>query len=477
MTKSKDPTELVHWADNVVRRVISAKGDKPKYTVAAGITPSGTIHIGNFREIITVELVARAFKDAGKNVRFIYSWDDYDVFRKVPKNMPQKDMLEKYLRMPIVDIPDPFETEESYARHHEVELEISLSVVGIVPEYLYQSKKYRDLEYVKGIKNALEKKDKIREILDEHRKEPLSESWLPLSGYDPDTNTDDITFLGYDGEDILEIKTANQDSERIDINKLPFLKLPWRIDWPMRWAHEKVDFEPGGKDHSTIGGSFTTAKEIVKLFGWEAPVYQMYDFISIKGTDGKISSSKGDVITLKDCLDIYEPAMVRWLFARTRPNTEFAISFDLDVVKNYEDFDRCERIYYRKQEVKEKEYVKQKRIYELSCISKPQTNMPFQPSFRHLTTILLINSFDIEKTVKTYENEFRDDADRQRVRERALRAKNWIEKYAPEEFSFSINDEIPANLVIEEEMKEAILELRESLRDEKWDALGLHNNF
>jgi lysyl-tRNA synthetase class 1 len=119
-----DPKTLVHWADSVVKRVIAEKGNKKEYVVAAGITPSGTIHIGNFREMITVDLVARAFMHAGKKVRFIYSWDDYDVFRKVPKNMPQQDMLKSHMRKPIVDIPDPFGTEESYARHHEVSVKI-----------------------------------------------------------------------------------------------------------------------------------------------------------------------------------------------------------------------------------------------------------------------------------------------------------------------------------------------------------------
>ena len=84
--------KIFHWADAFARRIIGLKGDKEKYVCAAGITPSGTIHIGNFREIITVELIVRALRSAGKNVRFIYSWDDYDVFRKVPVNMPDQDL-------------------------------------------------------------------------------------------------------------------------------------------------------------------------------------------------------------------------------------------------------------------------------------------------------------------------------------------------------------------------------------------------
>ncbi len=397
--------KIFHWADAVVKRVIAEKGDKEKYVCAAGITPSGTVHIGNFREIITVELVARAFKKAGKKVRFIYSWDDYDVFRKVPKNIPKQEMLKKYLRFPIVDIPDPFDKEESYARHHEVAVEESIANLGIKPNFIYQAKKYRSYEYSEHIKVALQNRDKIKSILDKHRKEPLEDDWMPLSGYCPECKTDHVHFTDYDGKYNIKMKcnSCNKDYD-VDIRKASFIKLPWRVDWPMRWAYEKVDFEPGGKDHSTVGGSYTTAKDIVSIFDWTAPTYQMYDFIRIKGRGGKISSSTGDVITTNSCLEIYEPAIVRWLFAGTRPNAEFAISFDLDVIKLYEDFDKCERIFYDKEKVKEKEVSKQKRIYELSCLDKPNKKMPFQPGFRHLTNVLQTNGFNMDKVVEYYKN-------------------------------------------------------------------------
>ena len=90
----KDPL-LCHWADQMADKIIREKGDLDSYTCASGITPSGTVHLGNFREIITVDLVVRALRDRGKKVRFIYSWDDYDVFRKVPANMPDPEILEK----------------------------------------------------------------------------------------------------------------------------------------------------------------------------------------------------------------------------------------------------------------------------------------------------------------------------------------------------------------------------------------------
>ena len=105
----------LHWADIYADKVIREKGDKEKYTCASGITPSGTVHIGNFREIISVDLVVKALRAKGKEVRFIYSWDDYDVFRKVPKNMKDPELLTTFLRKPITHVPDTNGEWDSYA--------------------------------------------------------------------------------------------------------------------------------------------------------------------------------------------------------------------------------------------------------------------------------------------------------------------------------------------------------------------------
>ena len=80
-----------HWADRTAFKIVKEKGEKELYTLASGITPSGVVHVGNFRELVTTELVGRALKSLGKNTRFIFSWDDYDVFRKIPQNIPEKD--------------------------------------------------------------------------------------------------------------------------------------------------------------------------------------------------------------------------------------------------------------------------------------------------------------------------------------------------------------------------------------------------
>src|SRR3989338_6180791 len=109
--------EEVHWADRVAKRIIKIMGNRKSYTCAAGITPSGTIHIGNFREVMTVYLVSRALREMGKTVRFIYSWDDYDRLRKIPQNIPNKDILNGYMGKPIRETTDTLDCHNSYAEH------------------------------------------------------------------------------------------------------------------------------------------------------------------------------------------------------------------------------------------------------------------------------------------------------------------------------------------------------------------------
>ena len=465
--------ESCHWTDVAVDNIIREKGDKPFYTVAAGITPSGTVHIGNFREIITVDLVRRALEKRGKKVRFIYSWDDYDVFRKVPKNMPQQEMLQQHLRFPIVDTPDPFGCHESYARHQEVEVEESVLKVGIKPEYLYQAKKYRAREYAEEMKIALEHNDQIKTCLNEYREEEVNEQWLPVSIFCEKCHKDTISELKWNGEYSLSYRCDCGQQDTFDFRKKGIAKLKWRIDWPMRWNYEKVDFEPGGKDHSTVGGSYDTGKKISQaVWNFPAPTYVRYDFITVKGSGGKMSSSQGDVITLNDVLEIYEPEVARWIFAGTRPNKEFAISFDVDVLKVYEDFDKCERIYYGVEKVNEKEAAKNKVAYELSQIGTIPTTLPYQPGFRHLTTLLQIHGLDVEKVLVYVEKELQNQHDRQRARQRVECAKRWLLKYAPEDFRFTVQEK--AQVTVGQKEKELLHSLAAKLSQWEWSDVELH---
>jgi lysyl-tRNA synthetase class 1 len=455
---AKKHETAAHWADDTAAKIIREKGEKDLYTCASGITPSGTVHIGNFREIISVDLVVRALRDAGKKVRFIYSWDDYDVFRKVPGNMPRREELEKFLRFPITMVPDPWGRDASYARHHEADVESVLPGVGINPEFLYQAERYRSSRYAEGIKKALEHREALKNMLDMFRDEDhkIQGEWWPVSVFCSSCNRDETGIDGWNGEwGVSWHCDACGHKETSDLRTSGGIKLVWRVDWPMRWEYEKVDFEPAGKDHHSQGGSFDTARHVCKdVYGWDAPVSFRYDFIGTKGLPGKMSSSSGNVITIEDVLKVYTPELTRYLFAGTRPNTEFTISFDLDVIKIYEDYDKTERIAWKAEPAKdENAYRWERRIYELSQAdvdasgkTRLPEEMPVQAPFRHLCNLIQIAGGDIEKAIAGIQNSRREEAGQgglsgeqiSRLRARALCAKYWIDECAPEEFRFTL---------------------------------------
>lgn len=465
----KDPL-LCHWADQMADNIIREKGELDSYTCASGITPSGTVHLGNFREIITVDLVVRALRDRGKNVRFIYSWDDYDVFRKVPANMPDPEVLEKYLRYPITEVPDTTKRNENYARHHEVDIEQQLPRVGIAPEFLYQASRYRANRYTEGMKKAMQNRELIKECLNEYRddahKMKKEDVYWPVAIFCGKCQKDTTEITDYDGEYGISYKCECGHSETADIRTFKGAKLGWRVDWPMRWNEEKVVFEPGGKDHISPGGSYDTAKLVSKkIYGWDAPVTMRYDFVNLKGVPGKMSSSKGKVIALPDALDIYQAEVLRYLFAGTRPNTEFAISFDLDVLKVYEDYDKTERIVYGIDKAKnDDQFNKEKRIYILSQIDgKVPETMPYQITFRMLTTLLQTYSGDIDAVIKSL-GDVKSEQE-ERLRRRAACAWFWVQHSAPDcapDFCFALrNDGSKADL--DDTMTKAVARVRDEV--------------
>lgn len=463
-------SQFSHWADQMADKIIQEKGDLDSYTCASGITPSGTVHIGNFREIITVDLVVRALRDRGKNVRFIYSWDDYDVFRKVPANMPDPEVLQKYLRFPITMVPDTTGRNENYARHHEVDIESELPRVGINPEFLYQANRYRDNRYVEGMRKAMQNRNLIKECLNEYRdddhKMKSEDVYWPVAIFCGKCNKDTTEITDYDGEYGISYKCECGNCETADIRSFKGAKLGWRVDWPMRWNEEKVVFEPGGKDHISPGGSYDTAKLVSKkIYGWDAPITMRYDFVNLKGVPGKMSSSKGKVISLVDALEVYQPEVLRYIFAGTRPNTEFAISFDLDVNKVYEDYDKTERIVWGIDKAKSEDVLaKEKRIYVLSQIDgKMPEVMPYQIGFRMMTTLMQTYSGDVDKVIASL-GDVKPEQEAA-LRRRAQCAWYWVRECAPtcaEDFCFALREDgSKANL--EGDMLKAVIRVRDEV--------------
>lgn len=337
----------MYWADQLADTIIRRRPDKEEYVCAAGISPSGSVHIGNFRDIATSYFVYRALLRRGKKAKLLFSWDEFDRLRKVPKNVSDylgNNSFEKYIGYPYADIPDPFGQDESYAAHFEKEFMASLEKFGISMEFHYQAQEYRSGRYAKYILLALQKRKEIFDILDRHRTQDATEeereNYYPVSIFCPHCHKDStkIVSLSEDCTRAHYVCECGHEAD-FDFTKDFNCKLQWKVDWPMRWLAEGVDFEPGGKDHASKNGSYDTAKDISReIFGYEPPLFQGYEFIGIKGSVGKMSGSSGLNMTPEFLLKLYLPEIILWLYAKTEPLKAFDFCLSDEILRQYFEF-------------------------------------------------------------------------------------------------------------------------------------------
>ncbi len=342
----------MHWSEEIAKRIIERNPDKEEYVCAAGISPSGSIHIGNFRDIATSYFVVRALRKMGRKARLLFSWDEFDRLRKVPVNVAKvRDDMEQHIGKPYVDVENPFADSpeiKTYAEYFEKEFEKSIVKFGIEMDYRHQAEMYRSGRYVEHILHALRKRGEIFDILDSHRtqdaQEGEREAYYPVSIYCPVCGKDTTKIHSLSDDcTVAQFSCECGHGGEFDFTKDFNCKLAWKIDWPMRWMYEGVDFEPGGKDHAARNGSYDTSKDISKqIFGYEAPLFQGYEFIGIKGTTGKMSGSSGLNLTPETLLKLYQPEVILWLYSKTEPLKAFDFCFDDGILRQYFEFDKMQ---------------------------------------------------------------------------------------------------------------------------------------
>lgn len=424
----------MHWAYKIAEELINKYPDKETFVCASGISPSGSVHIGNFREVITTYFVVKALRKLGKKTRFIFSWDDYDRFRKVPKNIDQS--FKKYIGKPYSEIPDPYGCHRSYAEHFEREFEQSLEAFGIEAEFIYQSKEYKRGRYNGNILHALRQRKEIYDILMEFKtQEPTEEdrnSFYTITLYCDDCGRDNIDIINFDEkrESIQYLCKCGND-RTMSVMDARNIKLNWKIDWPMRWMVEDVIFEPGGRDHSSATGSYNVSKEIARrIFKYREPDYVAYEFIGIKGSKAKMSSSMGNIITPDELLKIYLPEIILFIFSKYRPGAAFNIGLDEDVIRNYSEYERLKSRHLNGLLGDEDLSYS----IELARIDNRDTTLP---KFNQVAGVLPLVDFDVQ-VLKEVLNRVDEDYNLTHIKEISDRVEYWIRNWCTERI-ISIN--------------------------------------
>ncbi len=340
-----------HWIAKATDEVFSTFGDRDIYNCASGHSPSGTIHFGNFRDIITSYAIACELRARGKKARLFLSWDNYDRFRKVPAGVDPS--FAKYIGFPLTKIPDPWGEFASYAERYEKAYEASMRDLSIDIEYRYQTDKYTHGDYCDLIIQAMQQRKRIAEIQLSFKSEKGNEkkgitpeeyikSYFPITLYSRFSGSDKTEILAYDGGTKVTYRCITTDkTETIDFKEIPIVKLQWKVDWAMRWLYEDVHFEPSGLDHDTPGGARDVSTVIAKeIYNRTAPVRLCYQFVGLQGLKGKMSGSSGLAVSPETLMHFYEPEILKWLYLRRSPAKSFHLSFDTEVYRQYDEFDR-----------------------------------------------------------------------------------------------------------------------------------------
>ncbi|CAM5523617.1 putative Lysine--tRNA ligase [Streptomyces afghaniensis 772] [Streptomyces afghaniensis] len=378
MAQSTETTDWVsRFADEVIEESERRAPGKP-VVVASGLSPSGPIHLGNLREVMTPHLVADEIRRRGYQVRHLISWDDYDRYRKVPQGIAGVDeSWAEHIGKPLTSVPAPKgSSHPNWAEHFKAAMVESLAELGVEFDGISQTAQYTSGVYREQILHAIKHRGDIDAILAQYRtkkapakkqqgQKPVDEAeleaaegsgaaaeddgssgsagYFPYKPYCGNCEKDLTTVTSYD-DDSTELTyacTACGFSETVRLSEFNRGKLVWKVDWPMRWAYEGVVFEPSGVDHTSPGSSFQVGGQIVGIFGGKQPIGPMYAFVGISGM-AKMSSSKGGVPTPADALQIMEPQLLRWLYARRRPNQSFKVAFDQEIQRLYDEWDRLD---------------------------------------------------------------------------------------------------------------------------------------
>nr|WP_115863518.1 lysine--tRNA ligase [Halorussus litoreus] len=359
------------WAESVAEKILErVEGDADRdssdpIVIKGGISPSGVPHLGNMNEIVRGYFVAEALRDRGHEVRQVFTADDRDPLRGLPRKLADLDgnvvglgevdagALGRNLGKPYTAIPDPFGCCDSYGEHFSNLIERSAELLGIPVEMVSNTELYESGEFEDVTRYLLENRENAREVLS-HYQDKVDAEYVPFNPICEDcgkiTETVTAVNLGETPEETTveytctDMEAGDQTIEGCGHEGTATLregKLPWRFEWPAQWQVLGVDHEPFGKDHAE--GSWPSGADVARnVLEVEPPVPMAYEWFTLDGEP--FSSSSGHVIMVQDALEMLDPEVLRYFFTKDPSKSrDFSVEH-LDQLAD--EFDGFERDYY-----------------------------------------------------------------------------------------------------------------------------------
>jgi lysyl-tRNA synthetase class 1 len=382
------------WPFEEARKLVNRLKRKPKDEVIfeTGYGPSGLPHIGTFGEVARTTMVRHAFRvltDDKVKTRLIAFSDDMDGLRKVPDNVPNKDLLAQHLGMPLTKVPDPFGTHPSFGEHNNARLRSFLDTFGFEYEFMSSTQCYKSGRFDEALLKVLAHFDKVMAIMLPSLREERAQTYSPFLPIDPRTGIVlQVPVLGHDAARGTITYEEPETQERFTVPVTGGrCKLQWKPDWAMRWVALGIDYEMAGKD---LIDSVKLSSEICKALGGTPPEGFNYElFLDEKGQ--KISKSKGNGLTIDEWLRYASPESLS-LFMYREPKSAKRLYFDV-IPRNVDDYQQFLEGYGR-QDTKQR---LSNPVWHIHSGTPPKPDMPI--SFTMLLTLVSSSNAENAETL------------------------------------------------------------------------------
>jgi lysyl-tRNA synthetase, class I len=334
----ESPTELRQlaeqshaWPFEEAKKIVARLKKKPKDEVIfeTGYGPSGLPHIGTFGEVARTTMVRHAFRvltDDKIKTRLIAFSDDMDGLRKVPDNVPNKEMVTRYLGMPLTKVPDPFGTHDSFAAHNNARLRAFLDQFGFDYEFMSSTACYTSGMFDAALLRVLERFDAVMNIMLPSLRAERAETYSPFLPISERTgHVLQVPVVAHDAKaGTITYEEPETKEHIITLVTGGRCKLQWKPDWAMRWYAMGIDYEMAGKD---LIDSVKLSGEICRALGGTPPEGFNYElFLDENGQ--KISKSKGNGLTIDEWLRYASPESLS-LFMYREPKAAKRLYFDV----------------------------------------------------------------------------------------------------------------------------------------------------
>jgi lysyl-tRNA synthetase, class I len=383
------------WPFEEARKIVARLKKRPKDEVIfeTGYGPSGLPHIGTFGEVARTTMVRHAFRvltDDKIRTRLIAFSDDMDGLRKVPDNVPNRDMMATHLGKPLSRVPDPFSNEyPSFGAANNARLRAFLDKFGFQYEFLSSTDCYTSGRFDAALMKVLERFDAVMAIMLPSLREERAQTYSPFLPISPHTGIVlQVPILAHDAKAGTITYEDSDTKERVTtLVTGGRTKLQWKPDWAMRWFALGVDYEMAGKD---LIDSVKLSGEICRALGGTPPEGFNYElFLDEKGQ--KISKSKGNGLTIDEWLRYASPESLSFFMYR-EPKAAKRLYFD--VIPRHVDEYQQSLDGYARQDAKQR---LSNPVWHIHSGNPPKADMPI--SFAMLLTLVSSSNAENAETL------------------------------------------------------------------------------